>query len=55
MVFQSDSLADTNYTIRMSTSDKDRLKEFAKELNIPISYLLRIAINDFHKKIKNEE
>lgn len=55
MVFQKNKLCDTNYTIRMSTDDKVRLKEFAKELNIPTSYLVRLAINEFHKKMINEK
>ena len=57
MVFQknSEQLCDTNYTIRMSASDKARLKAFANELNMPVSYLVRFAINEFHKKMINEK
>lgn len=57
MVFQKNNnqICDTNYNIRMSTDDKARLKEFANELNMPISYLVRFAINEFHKKMINEK
>ena len=55
MVFQKNKLCDTNYNIRMSTDDKARLKAFAKELNMPISYLIRYAVNEFQKKMINEK
>lgn len=55
MVFFKNKLCDTNYTIRMSTDDKARLKAFANELNIPVSYLVRLAIDEFHKKMINEK
>lgn len=55
MVFQKNKLCDTNYNIRMSTDDKARLKAFANELNIPVSYLVRSAINEFYKKMINEK
>lgn len=57
MVFQksNNQICDTNYNIRMSTDDKARLKEFANELNMPVSFLVRFAINEFHKKMINEK
>ena len=55
MVFQKNKLCDTNYNIRMSTDDKARLKAFANELNMPVSYLVRSAINEFYKKMINEK
>jgi predicted DNA-binding protein len=55
MVFQKNKLCDTNYNIRMSTDDKARLKKFANELNMPVSYLIRSAVNDYYVKNINKK
>ena len=54
MVFQRNEKSDTYYNLRMSTSDKARLKKFADELNMPVSYLIRLTVNELYKKVTNK-
>lgn len=54
MVFQRNEKSDTYYNLRMSTEDKARLKKFADESNMPISYLIRFAVNELHEKKINK-
>ena len=54
MVFQRNEKSDTYYNLRMSTEDKARLKKFADELNMPVSYLIRFAVNELYKKVTNK-
>ena len=55
MVFQRNEKSDTYYNLRMSTEDKARLKKFANELNMPVSYLIRSAVNDYYVKNINKK
>lgn len=49
MVFQNCRNNDTQLLMRISTADKDRLKKLADKVNLPISALIRIAVNEFEK------
>ena len=49
MVFQNYRNNDTKLLMRISTDDKNRLKKLADKVNLPISALIRIAVNEFEK------
>ena len=54
MVFQNCRNNDTQILIRISTDDKNRLKKLADKVNLPVSTLIRIAVNEFEKNyLKN--
>lgn len=54
MVFQDRRGCDKQLLIKISTDDKERLKQFADELNMPISFLIRLAVNELEKRVINE-
>ena len=49
MVFQNCRNNDTQILIRVSTADKERVKKLADKVNLPVSTLIRIAVNEFEK------
>lgn len=49
MVFQNCRNNDTQILIRVSTDDKQRLRKLADRVNLPVSTLIRIAVNEFEK------
>lgn len=49
MVFQNCRNNDNQILIRVSTDDKDRLRKLADKVNLPVSTLIRIAVNEFEK------
>ena len=49
MVFQNCRNNDTQILIRVSTEDKNRVKKLADKVNLPVSTLIRIAVNEFEK------
>lgn len=49
MVFQNHRNCDNQLLMKISTADKERLKEFADRINLPVSALIRIAVNEFEK------
>lgn len=55
MVFQKGELCNSRLDIRVSANDKARLKEFADKVNLPISALIRLAVNEFEKKINEKK
>lgn len=52
MIFKEkeNQILDTNIIMRLSTDDRRRLKEFACEMNMPVSKLIKLAVNELHKK-----
>lgn len=54
MVFQNCRNNDNQILIRVSTADKKRVQELADKVNLPVSALIRIAVNEFEKNyLKN--
>ena len=49
MVFQNHRNCDNQLLMKISTADKKRLKEFVDKVNIQVSALIRIAVNEFKK------
>lgn len=49
MVFQNYRNNDTQLLMRISTDDKNRLKKLADKVNLPVSTLIRVAVNEFEK------
>ena len=49
MVFQNCRNNDNQILIRVSTADKDRLKKLADKVNLPVSAVIRMAVNQFEK------
>ena len=55
MVFQNGELCNSRLDLRVSAGDKARLKAFANELNMSVSFLIRCAVNEFEKKINEKK
>ena len=49
MVFQNHRNCDNQLLMKISTADKKRLKEFADRINLPVSQVIRMAVNQFEK------
>ena len=54
MVFQKSKNNDALLTMKISKQDRERLKIFADKMNLPVSILIRMAVNDFEKKYMKE-
>ena len=51
MIFKEkdNQILDTNIIMRLSTDDRTRLKGFAAEMDMPVSKLIKLAVNELHK------
>ena len=49
MVFQNHRNCDNQLLMKISSEDKARLKEFADKVNLPVSAVIRMAVNQFEK------
>ena len=39
-----------SYTMRLSPAERNRLQEFANSMNMPVSHLIRQAINEMYRR-----
>ncbi len=43
-------MKDTNITFKLSESEKERIKEYAEQNDVPMSQVIRTALKDFFMK-----
>ena len=51
MIFKEkdNQILDTNIIMRLSNDDRTRLKGFAAEMDMPVSKLIQLAVNELHE------
>ena len=52
MIFKEkdNQILDTNIIMRLSNDDRTRLKGFAAEMDMSVSKLIKLAVNELHEK-----
>lgn len=57
MIFKEkdNQILDTNIIMRLSNDDRTRLKGFAAEMDMSVSKLIKLAVNELHEKNHNLE